>query len=138
MEEEKRDLGAIHNGIPETLPAYIKVMESIRRNIISGLMKPNEKVQSIKELAETFKVNPNTVQRALVGLEKEGLLRSHRTAGRYVTENHLLIKSIRNMEARKITDEFVAQIKSLSIRPEELVELFVTPIHMEDQEELTQ
>ncbi|MBN7773318.1 GntR family transcriptional regulator [Clostridium aminobutyricum] len=135
MEKNKNESEIVHNGISENLPAYIKVMEIIRRNIISGMMQPNEKIQSIKELAQKYKVNPNTVQRALTALEKEGLLRSHRTAGRYVTENKLLIKSIRNMEARKITDEFVAQLRNLAIKPEELVELFAGPIKTEAQEE---
>ena len=46
---------------------------------------------SLKELAAEAGVNPNTMQRALAQLETEGLVRTERTSGRYVTEDTALI-----------------------------------------------
>ncbi len=110
-----------------TLPTYIKIMQIIRQEIVSGVLEPNQKIESIKELAKKYKVNPNTIQRALVNLEEEGLLRSNRTAGKYVTDNKLLIKSIRYKEARKVTEEFISNLEHLGIQPDELVRLFAEP-----------
>lgn len=110
-----------------TLPTYIKIMKIIRQEIVSGVLEPNQKIESIKELAKKYNANPNTVQRALVCLEEEGLLRSKRTVGKFVTDNKLLIKSIRYKEARKVTEEFVSNLEHLGIHPEELVKLFAEP-----------
>lgn len=108
-----------------TVPTYIKIMKNIKQEIVSGELKPNQKIDSIKELAKIYCVNPNTVQRALGNLEKEGLLRSRRTAGKFVTDNRLLIQSIRNREARRVTSEFVSNIEKLGIHAEELSNLFI-------------
>ncbi len=109
------------------IPAYIRIMQTIRQEIFSGELEPNQKMNSIKDLSKKYKVNPNTVQRALANLEEEGLLRSNRTAGKYVTDNKLLIKSIRCKEARKVTEEFISSLENLGIHPDELVKMFSEP-----------
>ncbi|QHI72276.1 GntR family transcriptional regulator [Aminipila terrae] len=110
-----------------TIPTYIRIMQSIRQEIVSGVLVPNQKMDSIKELSKKYVANPNTVQRALANLEEEGLVRSNRTAGKYVTDNELLIKSIRCKEARKVTEEFITNLERLGIHPDELVRLFSEP-----------
>lgn len=108
-----------------TLPTYIKIMKLIKQEIVSGNLEPNQKMDSIKKLSEIYKVNPNTIQRALATLEDEGLLWSKRTAGKYVTDNKLLIKSIRYREARRVTAEFISNLEALGIHADELTNLFV-------------
>ncbi|MGN0710236.1 MAG: GntR family transcriptional regulator [Anaerovoracaceae bacterium] len=109
------------------VPAYIDVMQKIRKDIVSGALEPNQKLDSIKTLSERYNVNPNTMQKALVRLEKEGLLKSRRTAGKYITDNSLLIKSVRVTEARRIAEEFAEKMNRLQIQPEELKMLFSEP-----------
>ncbi|MFV0517076.1 MAG: GntR family transcriptional regulator [Aminipila sp.] len=109
------------------LPTYIEVMRTIKQEIVSGILEPSQKLDSIKVLSEKYNVNPNTVHRALACLEEEGLLRSRRTAGKFVTDNLILIRSIRYKEARKVTDEFVSNLEHLGITPNELVSLFEEP-----------
>lgn len=109
------------------VPAYINVMQKIKKDIVSGTLEPNQKLDSIKLLSVQYNVNPNTVQKALVSLEKEGLLKSRRTAGKYITDNRLLIKSVRVTEAKKIAEEFAAKMNKLNIEPEELRMLFSEP-----------
>ena len=74
----------------KAIPAYINVMQQIKRDIVSGKLEPNQKLDSIKQLSEKYNINPNTMQKALAILEKEGLLRSRRTAGKYITDNNLI------------------------------------------------
>ena len=88
------------------------------------MLEPNEKLDSIKTLAQIHNVNPNTMQKALNSLEKEGLLKTKRTAGKFITDNTLLIKSIRIREAMQITDEFVGKLGRLKIEPAELKMIF--------------
>lgn len=106
----------------ENTPIYIQIMEIIRNEIISGKLEPGSKVEAVRVLAKKFEVNPNTVQKALSELEEEELLYTKRTAGRYVTDNSLIIESIRFKEARKITENFVSQMRSLGYDGEQILE----------------
>ena len=65
------------------LPIYLQIMTEIKRLIITGTYKPSQKIPSVRELAIDYGVNPNTVQRALSELEREGLVASERTSGRF-------------------------------------------------------
>ena len=104
----------------ESMPIYLQLMDRIRQDIISGTLQPGDKISSVRELANKFGVNPNTMQKALAELENEELVYAERTAGRFVTENKLLIESIRFKEARKITEEFIHQMQCLGYNEEEI------------------
>ena len=66
----------------------------IKVDIISGQLKSGERLPSVRDLALQNKVNPNTMQKALVELEDEGLVYTERTNGKFVTENKELIEKI--------------------------------------------
>ena len=61
--------------------------------LISGVFKCGDKLPSVREFATTFKVNPNTMQKALAELESMDLIYTERTNGKYVTENKELIEA---------------------------------------------
>ena len=73
------------------IPIYVQLVEQIKIYIISGKIKPGERVLSVRDLALEFKVNPNTVQKALVELENLKLIYTERTNGRFVTDDQNLI-----------------------------------------------
>lgn len=106
----------------ESIPIYLQLMEKIKHDIISGILEPGSKIESVRELASKFGVNPNTMQKALAELEREELLHAERTAGRFVTRNKLLIESIRYKKAKSITESFIKQMKSLGYSEEEIID----------------
>jgi DNA-binding transcriptional regulator YhcF (GntR family) len=65
-------------------PIYTQIMDEIKLRIAKGDLKPGDKVPPVRELALKAGVNPNTMQKALSELEREGVLASQRTSGRYV------------------------------------------------------
>jgi DNA-binding transcriptional regulator YhcF (GntR family) len=67
-------------------PLYLQIMEQIKTWIASGQLQANEKMMSVRDLAMEAGVNPNTMQKALSELEREGLLYSRRTSGRFVAD----------------------------------------------------
>ncbi len=81
-------------------PIYIQLMNILKFDIASGKFSPGEKLKSVREMASDFNVNPNTMQRALGELEREELLYSQRTSGRFVTENKEMIVKMRNSLAK--------------------------------------
>ncbi len=57
-------------------PIYEQVMDGLRKLIISGVIAPEEKMPSVRELAASLAINPNTIQRAYRELEAQGYIYS--------------------------------------------------------------
>ena len=102
------------------IPIYIQIMNKIKKDIISGKLKPNEKLDSVRELSLKLKVNPNTLQKALSELENLKLIYTERTNGKYVTNNTNLIEKEREKEALNLTKTYIEEMKSLGITKEEI------------------
>lgn len=100
-------------------PIYTQLLEQIRLHIITGTYPIGSKLPSVRELAAEASVNPNTMQKALSGLERSGLIYSQRTSGRFVTEDADMIKKIKEDMALKQIKEFINLMKSLGFEPEE-------------------
>ena len=103
------------------LPIYIQVMDYIKKEIVSGRLKPGDRVDSVRDLALHFGVNPNTVQRSLSELEREGLLKSERTAGRFICENEELISLVREQMATSCISRYVKEMENLAFEGEEIL-----------------
>ena len=71
-------------------PIYIQIVELVKLDIISGRLNKGDKISSVRDFAMQFKVNPNTVQKALAELEKGGLIYTERTNGKFVTNDEEL------------------------------------------------
>ncbi|MDR0554162.1 MAG: GntR family transcriptional regulator [Treponema sp.] len=105
-------------------PIYLQLMEVIKGQIAAGKYKPGEKISSIRELAAFYTVNPNTVQRALMELEREGLLYTRRASGKLVTEDEALIHKLRTNLATARLETCLAAMEVLGYTPDEMVQLF--------------
>lgn len=88
-------------------PIYMQIMNEIKMRIVSGVMEAGEKMLPVRELAEDFGVNPNTMQRALSELEREKLLYTERTAGRFITGDEGLIMELRDTLSNKEISRFL-------------------------------
>lgn len=95
------------------IPIYIQLVRQITINIISGGLKPGERLPSVRDLANDTKVNPNTMQKALSELEETGLIYTERTNGKFVTTDTKLIEKIKNEYAEKQTREYLKNMKRL-------------------------
>lgn len=93
-------------------PIYLQLRDLFQRDIITGQLKPGEQMPTVRDIAVSYGVNPNTVQRALTELERDGLAFSRRTSGRFITEDVERIKAIRHKMARQIIDAFVNDMTS--------------------------
>lgn len=101
-------------------PVYLQLMEKIQFDVVSGIYKPGENIPSVRELAAQVGVNPNTMQKALVELEKKGLLYAKGTSGRFVTDN---IQEIREDIARSNARLYLENVNNLGYSFNEAVEL---------------
>lgn len=106
-----------------TTPIYTQLMDEIKGQIVSGRLAAGAKIGSIRDLAAFYAVNPNTVQRALLELEREGLLSTQRASGKFVTEDENVIRELRSKLAEEQIDKLLAVMKSLGFSVEETREL---------------
>lgn len=96
-------------------PIYIQLVEIIRIDIVSGKFKKGQKLPSVRELALMMKVNPNTMQKALVELEDEKLIYTERTNGKYVTQDEKLIEEVKRELAQEKVNNYLNSMKSIGI-----------------------
>lgn len=94
-------------------PIYAQLVERIQMQIVSGYYPPGGKLPSVRELASIAAVNPNTMQKAFVELERSGLIITQRTNGRNVTEDTELIAGIKQGMAREHMEFFFSRMKEL-------------------------
>ena len=104
-------------------PSYSQLTQRLTEAIVSGIYAPGEKLPSVRDLALEAGVNPNTVQRALADLERDGLVYSQRTAGRFVTENKNMIVNARLRLADERVAAFLRSMKTLGCDREEVLSL---------------
>jgi DNA-binding transcriptional regulator YhcF (GntR family) len=93
--------------------------------IVLGAYPPGSKLPAVRELAEAAQVNPNTLQRALLDLEREGLLFAQRTSGRFVTEDEGAIRAAKEGLARAEIERCLAALHSLGIGAKEAAEMIL-------------
>ena len=106
------------------MPIYMQIMNSIRDAIASGELAAGDKVPSVREFASEFEVNPNTMQRALMELEREGILVSERAIGRFVTDDRSRIDAMRREAGSRAADAFIRQMADLGFSEEEMLDFF--------------
>ena len=99
---------------------YVQLVRTIRQRIVTGYYKPGERIDSVRELAEEAGVNPNTMQRALTELERDGVLRSERTSGRFVTEDEEMIRKMRDDAAEEVLRAFLNEMRALGYSEKEI------------------
>jgi len=104
-------------------PIYIQLLEDFKLKISSGEWKSGEKMDTVRNLAESYAVNPNTVQRALQELEREGLAKSNRTSGRFVTDDLNLIEKMAKGAFYKSCDELIDVADKLELSKDESIKM---------------
>lgn len=95
------------------IPIYIQLLEYIKIYIISGTFKCGEKLPSVRDFSINFKVNPNTMQKALTELESIGLIYTERTNGKYVTKDEKVVEKLKNEYAITLAKSYFEGMKRI-------------------------
>ena len=104
-------------------PIYTQLIEQIELMIFSDIYPPGSRLPPVRDMAQEAAVNPNTMQRALSKLEEDGLIVTHRTSGRSVTEDESMIKKAKNKLALDQIAEFLENMQKLGIDRQEVVKM---------------
>jgi GntR family transcriptional regulator len=93
----------------DSKPIYEQIKDGLRRLVVSGAVKKDEKFPSVRELATSLSINPNTIQKAYRELEQEGYIYTIAGKGSYAAEK-ADVTTGRNEELMKEFDEIVKEL----------------------------
>ena len=101
-------------------PIYEQVKFGLRRLILTGVLNPDDKMPSVRELSSQLAINPNTVQRAYRELEAEGYIYSVPGKGSFVAADKK-VDQARIDKLLKQLDEAVTELSFMGFTREELI-----------------
>jgi len=112
------------------VPIFEQIKQGIKRDITSGVLKPQQALPSIRDLAADLIVNPNTVARAYRELEMEGFIETRQGKGSLVAGNSAaLAKQEREAILDRIFNEAVAEARRFHLNDAEILRLFERKLH---------
>ncbi|MBM7568487.1 GntR family transcriptional regulator [Paenibacillus sacheonensis] len=102
-------------------PIYLQLADRINRLIVSKELKAGQKLQSVREMALSYNVNPNTIQRTYSELEREGVLETRRGQGSFVTEQEERLIQLRGKMKEEQIETFVQVMREMGFSSDEIV-----------------
>ena len=102
-------------------PIYIQLLEQLQVLIISGNINIGERLPSVRDLALKYKINPNTVQKALQELETIGLIYTERTNGKFVTSDKKIIEKYKESFAKEKANNYFKSMNELGFSKQEAI-----------------
>ena len=93
-------------------PIYEQLCAGIEQLIISGVLKADEKLPTVRETAKALGINPNTVQKAYARLEQDGMIYSVPAKGSYVSSGQKAHDAITEKALSKLKDDMLAAKKA--------------------------
>ena len=110
----------VHLDYRDGRPIYAQIIDGIREQIAAGILQPGEKLPSVRELAASLAINPNTIQRSYRSLELEGWIATVPGKGCFVCGN-IRIKEREQDRLLEQLEETVSQLHALGMTTEEIV-----------------
>ena len=104
-------------------PIYLQIVERVSLDIVAGKYLPGDKLPSVRDLAAEAGVNPNTMQKALSELERNGLVHSLRTSGRFITEDKDMIEQMREELATTQIQKFLNKMRQMGFEQKKVIQL---------------
>lgn len=113
-------------------PVYEQIIEQIEKYVLTGILKPEDKLLSVRAMSMELHLNPNTVQKAYTELERKGLIYTSPGKGTFISGESL---DILKQDKRQKMNELVPVIRELSlagVKKSEVIEM-VEKIYEEEQ-----
>lgn len=106
----------------DSRPIYEQIKSGIIRLIMSGVLGPDDKLPSVRELASSLAINPNTIQKAYAQLEVEGIIYSVSGRGSFVSADMNMTER-RKAELMDDLEKIVDELMELSIDKKEIIDM---------------
>jgi GntR family transcriptional regulator len=114
----------LHISAQDGVPIYVQIVNQVKYLVAAGRVAPGEELPPIRTLAEQLVINPNTVARAYLELERAGIVTKRHGAGTYVsTSGSRLARRERVKILAKRADALLAEAGHLGIELDEIIDL---------------
>ena len=114
----------LHISTSDGVPIYLQIANQVKYLVASGRLEAGNEIPPIRILARQLLINPNTVARAYLELEREGVVQKRHGSGTYISEtgSRLAHKERLKILAERV-DALLAEARHLEVEPPELLQL---------------
>ncbi len=105
----------INTDFNDAKPIYLQIEDKIKSLIIKGVLKEDERIPSVRELAVSMTINPNTIQKAYKELEAQGFIYSKRATGYFVASRKNSQSAEKIKTLTKQYKDIVSELKFLGM-----------------------
>lgn len=110
-------------------PIYMQIVDHIYNKIAAGELKHGDKLDSVRELAYTAGVNPNTVQRAYMEMERSGVVEIKRGQGTFVAMKPSAVHTLKKWKSEQHAAIYIENMQKLGFNDEEIVQFIKDLLH---------
>ena len=86
-------------------PIYEQIIENMKQLVVSGALKRDEQIPSVRQLAQELAINPNTIQKAYAELERQGVIYSLKGRGSFVGSS---LQELRTVQQKELLEQLTA------------------------------
>ncbi len=109
--------------IMSRIPVYEQLINQVQENILLGILKPGDKMISVRNLSMELSVNPNTIQKAYTELDRLGLITTVPGKGSFISQDALDLVSSLSREKLEDVRHLIEEVKKAGVTRKELVDL---------------
>jgi len=100
---------------------YEQIVNEIERYVSLGVLKPNEKIPSVRNMALDLGINPNTVKKAYDILEERGVIVTLSTKGTFISDSIEKVKKSKEKELLNKIDSLIKELEKFGLSKEEII-----------------
>ncbi len=115
---------------------YLQLVEQVRQALRTGLLEPGDRLPTVREVAESVSINPNTVLKAYRQLEHEGLVEGRPGQGTFVIGSLAGPSLGSHAQLRRQLRTWLHAARDAGLEPEDIEALFDTTMHAVESEEI--
>ena len=117
----KKLLDSIHLDFRSHVPIYTQIVEQVKQQLVSGILKPGDQLPTVRALALELRVNFNTVARAYRLLDEAGIISTQQGRGTFILEVPPPERTdkLRQQALEALTRDYLAEAQRLGSSPEE-------------------
>lgn len=103
------------------MPIYEQIISEIEKYVALGILKPQDQLMSIREMATSLGINPNTVKKAYAELEQRGVIVTISTKGSFIADNINKIVDTKVEEKISEIKNIIEELEKLGISKEDII-----------------
>jgi GntR family transcriptional regulator len=118
------------------LPPYLQIVEQVRQALLAGVLRPGDRLPTVKEVVGSLAINPHTVLKAYRELEHDGLVAPRPGIGTFVTRSLAGESLAAHGPLRKELERWLAKARMAGLDEESIEALFTTTFRSAREEDI--